>query len=126
MIYRAFLLAVFAVMISAAGCQVTRNIAITPSGVTGDVVYTGKVVSEPFVNKGGREDPRMIDLYFEMDGRRYFIKFLDSNVSRSEMIKELNRSIKVQGRISDGLWDSNNPNEQSRVGQYIIINRVDR
>ncbi len=105
-------------------CTVTKNIAIEMPPTAAVSVYDGKIVGKPFVNKVGQESPKMIDLYFETGGKTYFIKFIDSNVSRNEMSQYINTRLKVEGRLGDGLWDTNDPNHQSRVGEYIVIEKI--
>lgn len=109
---------------SLAACTVTKNIAIEMPPTAAVSVYDGKVVGQPFVNKVGLENPRIIDLYFETGGKKYFIKFIDSNVSRNELLQYINMRVKVEGRLGHGLWDTNNPNDQSRVGEYIVIEKI--
>lgn len=117
----------FAILfVGLAGCTVTRDIAVQMPPASSVSIYDGKVVTEAFVNKVGQERPKIVDLYFETGGKRYFIKFLDSNVSRNEMTQYVNKGVKVQGKVNYGLWDTNNPNDQSRVGEYIVIEKIAR
>lgn len=115
---------VFVMLAGFGACTVTRDIAVQIPPASGVSIYDGTVVTEAFVNKVGRENPKIIDLYFETGGKRYFIKFLDSNVTRNEVARYVNKSLKVQGKVNYGLWDTNNPNDQSRVGEYIVIERI--
>lgn len=95
-----------------------------PKKVASVSLYEGKVVSDVFVNKVGRENPKIIDLYFEIEGERYFIKFIDSTVKRKEISGYAGRELKVRASLSSGLWDTNDPNTQSRVGKYIVIYEI--
>ena len=119
-----FLIACTFALITVAGCTVTRDVAVEMPPVSKVSVYEGKVVGEPFISKVGQEDPRIIDLYFVTGGKKYFIKFLDSSVSRNEVLPYVNKGLKVQGKVNYGLWDTNNPNEQSRVGEYLVIETI--
>jgi len=119
-----FLIALALVLITLTACTVTRNIAVEMPPASAVSIYDGKIVGEPFVNKVGQENPKIIDLYFETSGKKYFIKFLDSNVSRNEMAQYINKPLKVQGKVNYGLWDTNDPNHQSRVGEYIVIEKI--
>lgn len=112
------------VLIAVAGCSVTKDIAVQMPPASTVSIYDGKIVGQPFVNKVGQENPKIIDLYFETGGKRYFIKFLDSKVPRNEALHYVNKGLKVQGRVNYGLWDTNNPNDQSRVGEYIVIEAI--
>lgn len=85
---------------------------------------TGKIVSQSFVNKVGKEISTIQDLYFETSGETYFIKFMDSNISFEEAEKLLDQTITIEGEIRDGMWDvpDDNPEyAQSRTGEYIVI-----
>lgn len=85
---------------------------------------TGKIISQSFVNKVGKEISTIQDLYFETSGETYFIKFMDSNISFEEAEKLLDQTITIEGEIRDGMWDvpDDNPEyAQSRTGEYIVI-----
>lgn len=83
--------------------------------------YSGKIVTKNFINKIGKEDSEHPELYFSMDSSNYFIKFSEGNVLRDEVEKYINQAASIQGEIKNGLWDTNDPNMQSRVGDYIVI-----
>lgn len=95
-----------------------------PKTATSVSLYKGKVVSGVFVNKVGRENPKIIDLYFEIEGEEYFIKFIDSKVKRNEMLEHADKELNVRASFHTGLWDTNDPNTQSRVGKYIVIYEI--
>ena len=120
----AFLFIFAFALVTLTACAVTRNIAVEMPPASAVSIYDGKIVGLPFVNKVGQENPKIIDLYFETGGKKYFIKFLDSNVSRNEVLQYVNKSLKVQGKVNYGLWDTNDPNHQSRVGEYIVIEKI--
>lgn len=124
-LFVAFFVSSWAVVILTA-CTVTKNIAVEIPPASAVSIYDGKIVGQPFVNKVGRENPKIIDLYFETGGKKYFIKFLDSSVSRNEMAQYINKPLRVQGKVDYGLWDTNDPNHQSRVGEYIVIEKIDK
>ena len=81
----------------------------------------GKIVKVDFVNKGGRKIPGVFDYFFETDGEKLFIKITEGEVSRDEIAKYLNKKVEIKGFKSGGLWDTDNPNVQSRVGDYVVI-----
>lgn len=87
--------------------------------------YTATIVQKPFKNKIGKNSIGANDLYAKINGNLVFIKFLESNVERSEIQKYLDKKIKITGQLRDGLWDTNNPNIQSRVGQYLYIEKFE-
>ena len=112
------------IALSVSACTVTRNVAVEMPPASSVSIYDGSVIGQPFMNKVGQEKPNIIDLYFETNGKRYFIKFIDSTVSRNELAQHINKNLKVQGKINYGLWDTNDPNDQSRVGEYIVIEKI--
>lgn len=81
----------------------------------------GSLVVVPFVNKGGREIAGAESLFFKTEEKRYFIKFSAGKVLRTDLEKYLGQIIKVKGFTTFGLWDTNDPRVQSRVGDYIGI-----
>lgn len=88
--------------------------------------YTATIVQKPFKNKIGKNSIGANDLYAKFDGGgMVFIKFLESKVERDEIRKYLGKKIKITGQLRDGLWDTNDPNVQSRVGQYLYIEKFE-
>jgi hypothetical protein len=87
-------------------------------------IYEGKIVKVQFRDKGGRIREGMYSLYFETDSVRLFIKFQEGKVRRKEIEKYTDRKIIVKGYKTFGLWDTDDPNVQSRVGDYIVIHEI--
>lgn len=87
-------------------------------------VYEGKITGKPFVNKVGKENPKIVDLYFETNGESYFIKFIESGVKRDEILRYVDKGLQIRGIQGEGLWDSDDPNVQSRVGKYVVIYEI--
>ncbi|RLD71247.1 MAG: hypothetical protein DRJ10_19600 [Bacteroidetes bacterium] len=81
----------------------------------------GKIVKVDFVNKGGRKIPDVFDYFFEINGEKLFIKITEGKVSRDEIANYLNKEVKIKGFKSNGLWDTDDPNVQSRIGDYVVI-----
>ena len=87
----------------------------------------GKIISENFVNKVGKEISTIQDLYFETGGESYFIKFMDSKITYEEAAKYLNQTIEIEGEIREGMWDISDADPgyaQSRTGYYIVIIKI--
>lgn len=87
----------------------------------------GKIISENFINKGGKEINTMQDLYFQTEDETYFIKFMDSNISFEEAKKLIDQPIEIEGEVREGLWDvpDDNPQyAQSRTGYYVVIFKI--
>ena len=81
----------------------------------------GKIVKVDFINKGGFKVPGAFSYFFEIDGERLFIKITEGKVSRDEIAKHLNKEVEIKAYKSSGLWDTDDPNVQSRVGDYVVI-----
>lgn len=79
-----------------------------------------KLIEKPFINKVGKEGSSK-DLYLVIKQHTYFIKWSASKVTKAEMMPFLNRKVKVKIDIRNGLWDTDDPNIQSRVGDYVAI-----
>jgi hypothetical protein len=87
-------------------------------------IITGKILEVPFVNKGGRLIEGVESLFLEVGTQQYFIKIQAGKVSRQTLKELLGQSIKLEGEIANGLWDSDDPNIQSRIGEYVVIFKI--
>lgn len=85
------------------------------------VELVGLVVYEAFVNKAGRLIEGVGDYFLEIDGKRFFIKFRSGKVLRTAIEAKLGQIIKAKGYLDKGLWDTDDPNVQSRVGEYVVL-----
>lgn len=111
------------------GCGTAKNDDVpmnkTPEVSNDHAVYTGQVVEKEFYTKGGKA-AGFKDMYLRLSVQDYFIKFCESKVTKEE-IEKLNLgefdSIKIEGEVKDGEWDSCDPENrvQSRTGSYIVI-----
>lgn len=86
----------------------------------GIMTVEAKLIEKPFINKIGKEGS-FKDLYLVVKQHTYFIKWSASKVTKAEMMRFLNRKVKVKIEIRNGLWDTDDPNIQSRVGDYVVI-----
>ena len=84
-------------------------------------IYEGKIVKVQFIDKGGRVHEDIYSYYFETENEKLFIKIQEGKVHRDNITKYYNKLIKINGYKSFGLWDTDDPNVQSRVGDYIVI-----
>ncbi len=84
----------------------------------------GQIVTESFVNKIGKEMPEYQEYYFRHAGENYFIKLSEckTDVNMSSLVGQY---VKVKGEFLDGLWDTNDPNVQSRIGTYFVFSQLD-
>ena len=86
--------------------------------------YEGKIVKVQFIDKGGRVHEDIFSYYFETENEKLFIKIQEGKVHRDKIAKYYNKFIRIKGYKSTGLWDTDDPNVQSRVGDYIVIYKV--
>lgn len=80
-----------------------------------------KVIYVPFVNKAGKLIEGAGDYFLVYDGLEWFIKFSAGNVLRTDIEKLLDKTAKFRLTEHDGLWDTNDPGVQSRIGKYVAV-----
>ena len=90
-----------------------------------NTIVTGTIEQKTFVNKGGKEISNIQDLYFKtQSGETYFIKFMDSKITRDQALALKGQKVSAEVEIIDGMWDvpDDNPQfAQSRTGVYVKI-----
>jgi len=82
------------------------------------------VVVEVFTDKGGRKHPEIVDYYLAFDDKQYFIKFSESTISPGSLKPLVGKSVYFYGYLKNGLWDTDDPNVQSRIGKYLKVTRL--
>ena len=85
------------------------------------MIVEGTVIKEQFVNKGGRPIDGAFDYFLKYNNEKRFIKFMESKVSSVELEDNLNKKVSYQISEHNGLWDTDDPNVQSRIGDYVVI-----
>ncbi len=88
------------------------------------VVLEGVFVERSFVNKAGREYPSVRELYFRTGGEEYFVRLDRSRIRADRMRSLAGRPVRVRAVIVFGLWDTDDPNVQSRVGEYLVVEEI--
>ena len=87
---------------------------------------TCQLIEKEFINKGGKITEYK-ELYLRCSIQDYFIKVCEGNVTAEELRKHLDQGIRVDMEIKDGMWDhcSDDPAyAQSRMGTYVVINKI--
>ncbi len=88
------------------------------------VWMSGMIFTNSFINKVGEPNPDIQDYYFHYSGENYFIKLSEceweGNISDFNMIW-----VKIRGEIRNGLWDSDDPKVQSRIGYYLVFSDIE-
>jgi hypothetical protein len=97
-----------------------ENRTETMENVTTKIVEA-KVKYVPFVNKAGKEIEGVGDLFLVYDGQEWFIKFSAGNVMREDVEKLIDKTARFSIIEQEGLWDTDNPEVQSRIGKYVAV-----
>lgn len=84
-------------------------------------VLKGKIIKVNFVDKGGFVHDDIFSYFFKNETGQIFIKIQEGNVSGETIESHFNKEIKVRAIKKNGLWDTDDPNVQSRVGEYIVF-----
>ena len=82
------------------------------------------VVIEVFTDKGGRKHPEIVDYYLSFDDKQYFIKFSESTIRPGSLQPLVGKSVYFYGYLKNGLWDTDDPKVQSRIGNYLKVTRL--
>ena len=117
-------------------CKTNNNISETEAIDTmGDInlntikygkqTLEGMIVKEIFIDKRGREHPDIYDLFLKTDKDKYFIRLMNSKVRRKELMEYLDKKAVFKINVQSGLWDTDDPNIQSRVGDYCEIYEIE-
>lgn len=84
-------------------------------------VVEAKLIRKKAYNKAGKEMPYAGDFYLAYGGKEVFVKLMDSEVTSEELEQILDQKAKFEIIERDGLWDTDDPNVQSRIGPYVEI-----
>ncbi len=85
----------------------------------------GKIIKQPFENKAGIILEGVNDYFLCIQGINYFIKTGKFAIKISELEKLLNKEVSYSVIFNKGLWDADDNNQQSRVGKYVIITKLE-
>ena len=91
------------------------------------IVYS-YLIKKPFIKKNGKPTENK-EFYLLYMNKSYFIKFCESQVSResAEMLYSTNnKGLTFEVELANGEWDicDNNLEQQSRVGEYILLHNI--
>jgi hypothetical protein len=95
-----------------------------PNQLSDKKIIKGTLIQKKSYNKAGRELPGLGDYYLKIKKKEYFIKVSESTIDSEELKSLLGQKTKYEVIFSDGLWDTDDPNVQSRIGEYIVILHV--
>jgi len=84
----------------------------------------GIIKKDIFVDKGGREHPEIVEYYFKSYYGEEFINLSKCKNLNGNIEDFANKLVRLRIILIDGLWDTDDPNVQSRVGIYAVIDSV--
>jgi len=79
---------------------------------------------EQSINKAGNVMPGEGDFYLEYNGDSFFVKLSAGKVTRDQLKTVLNTKTSFEVIFDNGLWDTDDPNVQSRIGDYVRIMNI--
>jgi hypothetical protein len=106
------------------GCGSVAEADHSPSTIEypDDVIEVeAKVTYQPFVNKAGKTIEGAGDYFLVYEGEEWFIKFSEGNVLREDVAKYLDQTAHFTLVEREGLWDTDDPKVQSRIGKYVVV-----
>jgi hypothetical protein len=105
-------------------CSESKEISSKKS-VNSETV-TGQLIEKEFTHKGGKLSEYK-ELHLRCSVQDYFIKICEGQITPEQLRPYLNKGIKVEIKIKEGHLDhceSTPEYSQSRIGTYIIINKI--
>ncbi len=85
------------------------------------VVLRAKVVQIAFEDKGGRVHEEVQNFYLSYNDIEWFVKFSESQIKPDDLKPLIGSTVEFRLIERDGLWDTDDPTVQSRVGKYVAI-----
>ncbi len=84
-------------------------------------IITGKLLKMNYINKRGDIIPDLFDFYLETTEANLFIKLDECKIKIEELENNINKKVKLKAIKKNGLWDADNQEIESRIGEYISI-----
>ena len=94
-------------------------------------LVTAPIVEKAFVKKNG-QPTELKEYYIQQSIQDYFIKFCESGITKEDLTNYLSKfdtkipSATLEIEYREGSWDicNGNQEQQSRIGEYVIIHRI--
>ena len=86
--------------------------------------YKGKIIQRSMTNKVGTKLDKK-DYFLKTKDKKYFIK-LSERFTQKDIKPYVGKKVSVRGVLIDGLWDTDDPTLQSRVGNYLDIHSISK
>lgn len=110
---------------SIAGCKSGKTAIVDISESSENYTWKNAIIySETFTDKGGHEHPEIKDYFLFTQEGEYFIKLSECKATDLKIDQLNGHLVNVSVKISDGLWDTHDPNVQSRVGTYAVFDSI--
>ena len=95
-------------------------------------IISAPIVRKPFIKKNGEKTNRM-EFYLRRSIQDYFIKICECKVDENELSAHVPinsdeiHTLRMDIEFRNGAWDDCDPNEEneSRMGEYAVIHRID-
>lgn len=105
------------------GCK-TKQETMTTTNSVGSKTVTAKVIYEPFINKAGKVIEGVGDYFLIYDDIQWFVKFSESQIKPEQLRNLIDQNTTFELMEMEGLWDTDDPNVQSRIGKYVAILQI--
>jgi hypothetical protein len=113
------LLLVFVIL---SGCSSTTAINENKGQIDpNSEIVEAKLIQLKMRNKAGKELPGAGDFYLILNEDEVFIKLMESKVTNNQLTPLINKKSTFRIIHRDGLWDTDDPMVQSRIGPYVVI-----
>jgi len=88
------------------------------------IQVNGVITAVPTRNKAGRLLEGVSSYFLEYNDNRSFIKMMESKIEYDALKSLIDKPAIFEIQEKNGLWDTDDPNVQSRIGEYIVIINV--
>ncbi len=93
--------------------------------IANDTRVKGMITKEPMLGKKDKVIEGQYDYFFEVsENEWYFIHIEKSNVNKELLEMFVDKEVTVRGYAGEGQWDSDDPEDASRIGPYIVIKNI--
>lgn len=95
-------------------------------------IMKGRIVEKAYVNKRGITTDQKEYYFIPADAevtskglaKEYFIKFMEGIVSKNDLLPFIGKEVTLTAVVREGLWDTMNPEQASRIGHYAAVQSV--
>ena len=86
-----------------------------------EIIVKATVLQIQGTNKAGRPLPGSGDFYLLYKNEEHFIKFSESKIKPEQLNRYIGKKCEFRIIERNGLWDTDNPEVQSRIGDYVSV-----